>query len=323
MTNILSLLTQMSINQRIRLLFIESGLSVNAFAKLINVSQPGTNKILNFKSEPKTKTLETIINSIGVDSNWLYQGEGVPFPDEEGVDKLSKRAAELSIPKTKQLAFTEFQERMREMAIGFKKISDPIVKNEELLRQTFDPLAERMKAFRDIGKMAMETTDPSETPTFAEDTPRPKAYASSSAASAENITAKAAGSDAIPLSDSEIKSRLGRNQYHVKPYEVQGDSMAPTLRQGDTVYCTDEPFRHGYIHVVEYKGGTIIKRLERGAGDYYVAISDNAAYPRFRITDDEIVQIWLVKCKLSYNLSGPGSDLNSRLQRLEQLLSPR
>lgn len=146
-----------------------------------------------------------------------------------------------------------------------------------------------------------------------------KAYASSSTTKAENITAKASGTDAIPLSDSDIKRRLGRNHL-VKPYEVQGDSMAPTLRQGDTVYCTDEDYRAGYIHVIEYEGGTVIKRLERHTDGYYVAISDNAAYPKFRITDDEIVKIWLVKCKLSYDLSGPGGDLNSRLTKIEQLL---
>lgn len=61
---------------------------------------------------------------------------------------------------------------------------------------------------------------------------------------------------------------------------VEGDSMEPTLRDGDEILVDRTPrtLRAG-IHVIRLDDALLVKRLEPGAGRVTV-ISDNPAYPR-------------------------------------------
>lgn len=63
--------------------------------------------------------------------------------------------------------------------------------------------------------------------------------------------------------------------------EVEGDSMEPTLRDGDEILVdrTPRPTRAG-IHVIRLDDVLLVKRLESGPGGTLRIISDNAAYPR-------------------------------------------
>lgn len=63
--------------------------------------------------------------------------------------------------------------------------------------------------------------------------------------------------------------------------EVEGDSMEPTLRDGDEILVdrTPRPTRAG-IHVIRLDDVLLVKRLESGPGGTLHIISDNAAYPR-------------------------------------------
>lgn len=63
--------------------------------------------------------------------------------------------------------------------------------------------------------------------------------------------------------------------------EVEGDSMEPTLRDGDEILVdrTPRPTRAG-IHVIRLDDVLLVKRLETGPGGTLRIISDNAAYPR-------------------------------------------
>ncbi|MCY1671401.1 S24 family peptidase [Novosphingobium sp. SL115] len=62
--------------------------------------------------------------------------------------------------------------------------------------------------------------------------------------------------------------------------EVEGDSMEPTLRDGDEILVdgTPRPLRAG-IHVIRLDDVLLVKRLETGPGGTLRVISDNAAYP--------------------------------------------
>lgn len=61
--------------------------------------------------------------------------------------------------------------------------------------------------------------------------------------------------------------------------EVEGDSMDPTLRDGDEILVdrTPRPLRAG-IHVLRLDEVLLVKRIER-AGERLRLISDNRAYP--------------------------------------------
>lgn len=63
--------------------------------------------------------------------------------------------------------------------------------------------------------------------------------------------------------------------------EVEGDSMEPTLRDGDEILVdrTQRPLRAG-IHVIRLDDVLLVKRLESGPGGTVRIISDNTAYPR-------------------------------------------
>ena len=62
--------------------------------------------------------------------------------------------------------------------------------------------------------------------------------------------------------------------------EVNGDSMEPTLRDGDEILVdgTRRPLRDG-VHVVRLDGALLVKRLDTSRPDRLVLISDNRAYP--------------------------------------------
>lgn len=71
--------------------------------------------------------------------------------------------------------------------------------------------------------------------------------------------------------------------------EVEGDSMEPTLRDGDEILVdrTPRPLRAG-IHVIRLDDVLLVKRLESGPGGMVRIISDNAAYPRLERSVEEV-----------------------------------
>ena len=73
---------------------------------------------------------------------------------------------------------------------------------------------------------------------------------------------------------------------------VEGDSMEPTLHDGDEILVdrTPRPLRAG-IHVVRIDGVLLVKRLEPTAAGYMRVISDNAAYARseYPLADVEVI----------------------------------
>lgn len=63
--------------------------------------------------------------------------------------------------------------------------------------------------------------------------------------------------------------------------EVEGDSMEPTLRDGDEILVdrAPRPLRSG-LHVIRLDDVLLVKRLEPGPAGTLLIISDNPAYPR-------------------------------------------
>ena len=70
--------------------------------------------------------------------------------------------------------------------------------------------------------------------------------------------------------------------------EVEGDSMEPTLRDGDEILVdrTPRPLRSG-IHVLRLDDVLLVKRIER-AGDALRLISDIRAYPEIERAANEV-----------------------------------
>lgn len=106
-------------------------------------------------------------------------------------------------------------------------------------------------------------------------------------------------------------------------FEVVGDSMEPTLFKGDWVighYIENQKLiKNGYVHVIVGKDGPQVKRLlnrvtEKSA---LVLISDNDAYQTQQIDINELIAIYAVKAKVSFNLKNINKDLNDDINQLQ------
>jgi phage repressor protein C with HTH and peptisase S24 domain len=89
-------------------------------------------------------------------------------------------------------------------------------------------------------------------------------------------------------------------------FEISGDSMMPTITNGDMVVCEalerGEPIRDNQVYVVvtdvvvakrlqQVKTGAVLKEFR--------LLSDNDRYQPYTITPEEVRQILRVKCRLT------------------------
>ena len=80
----------------------------------------------------------------------------------------------------------------------------------------------------------------------------------------------------------------------MKIFEVAGDSMAPTLSDGDfiMVNTTDRDVRTGYIYLLRMEDELMVKRLESRPGGVLLLRSDNPDYEDIQINkNDESVDV--------------------------------
>lgn len=93
-----------------------------------------------------------------------------------------------------------------------------------------------------------------------------------------------------------VMSRFGALPHHIKAFPAQGDSMAPTILDGDVVFADTRyrvPSPPGIYVLSDQFGGVIVKRLEVTSrpGDEVVTVrisSDNPRHKDQELTLDEI-----------------------------------
>lgn len=91
---------------------------------------------------------------------------------------------------------------------------------------------------------------------------------------------------------------MGLQPDHLSTIVVSGDSMEPTLRDGDEILVDRKPRppRDG-IHVVRLGDSLLVKRLDTGRPGKIVLISDNAAYPPVECAGQDVEVIGRVVWK--------------------------
>ena len=78
---------------------------------------------------------------------------------------------------------------------------------------------------------------------------------------------------------------------HLAASKIRGDSMEPTIFNGDTVICDDLGYQEDGIYAIIFEGQGFVKRLQRVAGGVRI-ISDNQAYEAmFAKNDTEELKI--------------------------------
>jgi hypothetical protein len=108
--------------------------------------------------------------------------------------------------------------------------------------------------------------------------------------------------DALPVDRLRFSGRWLRQQgldpTLLSVIEVEGDSMEPTLRDGDEILVdrSPRPLRSG-LHVIRLDDVLLVKRLEPGSAGTLRVISDNPAYPRMERSLAEVAVVGRVVWK--------------------------
>jgi hypothetical protein len=93
-----------------------------------------------------------------------------------------------------------------------------------------------------------------------------------------------------------------------RSFEVSGDSMYPTLEEGDTIVCSyvddnywESSVKDNHVYVIVTQGDVLVKRVINNLRKHrHLELhSDNDLFPVIRINLLEIKEIWLVKAKIS------------------------
>lgn len=94
--------------------------------------------------------------------------------------------------------------------------------------------------------------------------------------------------------DEKWLKKMGCEPSQLSLIRVMGDSMAPTLNDGDDIMvdrgAANRPLRDG-IYVIRMDDVLMVKRLARGPAGKVSVLSDNAAYPNWSDVDGVEVTI--------------------------------
>ncbi len=103
----------------------------------------------------------------------------------------------------------------------------------------------------------------------------------------ENLPEKVCGHWKLPV--SEFKSITSGNPNNIKMLRVQGDSMQPTINEGDWVWVDTSNNFIGSdgLYMIRMATGLAVKRLQSGLNDVVIR-SDNASYSDITASVGEI-----------------------------------
>jgi hypothetical protein len=104
-----------------------------------------------------------------------------------------------------------------------------------------------------------------------------------------------------------------------RSFDVSGDSMEPTLFEGDKVVCSylepslwESSLKDSYVYVLVTKGDVLVKRVQNKIRDEKCInlISDNPYYEPYEVKITDVVEIWYVRAKISPFLPSPSNVKN-------------
>ncbi len=118
-----------------------------------------------------------------------------------------------------------------------------------------------------------------------------------------------------------------------RSFDVAGDSMEPTLFEGDKVVCSfieptlwETSLKDNYVYVVVTRGDVVVKRVynrlrERKQLELH---SDNSYYEAYNVNIGDIREMWYVRAKISPFLPSPQnlqSNMEEELKQLQNVVS--
>lgn len=122
----------------------------------------------------------------------------------------------------------------------------------------------------------------------------------------------------------EYKYKVGTH----RSFDVAGDSMEPTLFEGDKVVCSyleptlwEAGIKDNYVYVIVTKADVIIRRVKNYLRDEkHLALStDNNYYEPNKLRLGDIREIWYVRAKISPFLPSPDNIKNFVREEVQDL----
>lgn len=113
-----------------------------------------------------------------------------------------------------------------------------------------------------------------------------------------------------------------------RSFDVAGDSMEPTLFEGDKVICSyleptlwETSIKDNYVYVIVTRGDVLVKRLHNRikAEKSLILISDNGYYEPFEVGVGDVREIWYVRAKISPFLPSPQNIQNMLMDEVKEL----
>jgi phage repressor protein C with HTH and peptisase S24 domain len=115
-----------------------------------------------------------------------------------------------------------------------------------------------------------------------------------------------------------------------RSFDVAGDSMEPTLFEGDKVICSyleptlwESSLKDNYVYVIVTRGDVVVKRCyNKLKTDKVLELeSDNNFYETYKVGVGDIREIWYVRAKISPFLPSPSNIQNNLHDKMNQLTS--
>lgn len=122
----------------------------------------------------------------------------------------------------------------------------------------------------------------------------------------------------------DYKYRTGTH----RSFDVAGDSMEPTLFEGDKVVCNfmepghwESSIKDSYVYVVVTRSDVVVKRVKNllKTDRELELVSDNSFYHPYRIGLADIREIWYVRAKISPFLPSPQNVQRYLLEEIQAL----
>ena len=115
-----------------------------------------------------------------------------------------------------------------------------------------------------------------------------------------------------------------------RSFDVAGDSMEPTLFEGDKVICSfleptlwETSLKDNYVYVVVTRGDVVVKRVVNNikSNKQLELHSDNSFYEPYTVGLGDVREIWYVRAKISPFLPSPQNIQNNLHEEVRQLQS--
>ncbi len=113
-----------------------------------------------------------------------------------------------------------------------------------------------------------------------------------------------------------------------RSFDVSGDSMEPTLFEGDKVICSfleptlwENAIKDNFVYVVVTRADVLVKRVYNRIRDkkQLVMVSDNNFYEPYPVNINDVREMWYVRAKISPFLPSPTNIQNILQEEMRSL----